>query len=191
MTQSKQKTPKAVTAQRLMNAAVYYLGRFEATQARLERVLQQKARRWSLEHDITAFQPLIDETVAKCVRLDLVDDARFGALRKRQLLRKGKGARVIAQDLRHKGIEAPLAEDLISGINMRDERRAAAALAKRRGLGPYRRARALAALDADHKKQSDKEIAVFARAGHSYQTASAILACESEDALMAWLENAD
>lgn len=174
-----------------MNAAVYYLGRFEATQARLERVLQQKVRRWSLQQDISEHQAMIEETVAKCVRLELVDDARFGALRKAQLLRKGKGARLISQDLQHKGLEAPLTQDLVGQIEDADERKAAAALAKRRRLGPFRGPRERSAFDADPKKQRDKEIAVFARAGHRYETASAVLACSSEDALNQWLESTD
>lgn len=173
-----------------MNAAVYYLGRFEATQARLERVLQQKVRRWSLEHDISQHQAMIDETVAKCVRLELVDDARFGTLRKAQLLRKGKGARLISQDLQHKGLKAPLTQELVGQIEETDERQAAAALAKRRRLGPFRGPRECSAFQADPKKQRDKEIAVFARAGHRFETASAVLACANEDALQKWLESA-
>lgn len=187
MTQTKKKTPKPVTAQRLMNAATYYLGRFEATQAKLTRVLEQKVRRWSLEFDVEPFRTQIDETVAKCVRLELVDDARYGELRARQLLRKGKSARLIGQDLRHKGLDAPLAEAVIGAIDSGEERKAAAMLAKRRRLGPFRGGREAAALDVDPNKQRGKEIAVFARAGHSYQTASAILSCADTEALERWV----
>lgn len=174
-----------------MNAATYYLGRFEATQMRLTRVLEQKARRWSMQQDISEFEPLITETVAKCVRLELVDDARFGALRKAQLLRKGKAPRIIGQDLQHKGLKAPLAQAITEDIGVREERQAAALLAKRRRLGPYRGPRETSAFELDPKKQRDKEIAVFARAGHSYQNANVVLACAGVDALERWAEAED
>lgn len=174
-----------------MNAATYYLGRFEATQMRLTRVLEQKARRWSMQQDIAEFEPLIADTVVKCVRLELVDDARFGALRKAQLLRKGKAPRIIGQDLKHKGLDAPLADALTSAIGMKEERQAAALLAKRRRLGPYRGLREASAFEADPQKQRDKEIAVFARAGHSYNNASAVVSCADIDRLEEWVEEAD
>ncbi|MEM9880560.1 MAG: RecX family transcriptional regulator, partial [Pseudomonadota bacterium] len=110
--QNKTNQKKPVTQQRLMNAASYYCARFEATQARLTRVLERKVRRWLQSHDIAEAQPLIAQTVERCVALGLVDDARYASLRKDQLLRKGQSAHRIAQDLRHKGLESAVAAQI-------------------------------------------------------------------------------
>jgi len=191
MAQLKPKKTKPITAQRLMNAATHYLGRFEATQARLQAVLERKVRRWAQQQDISDHMQLIEDTIKKCVDLQLVDDARYGALRKDQLLRKGQSARTISQDLRHKGVSADLTNALTSSIEEKDQRAAAMRLAQRRRLGPFRGPREAAAFAADPKKQTDKEIAAFARAGHSFSFARAVLDMESVDALEAWVSEAE
>ncbi|MEO0410615.1 MAG: RecX family transcriptional regulator [Pseudomonadota bacterium] len=187
--EAKQKAVRPVTAERLLRAAMHYLGRFESNRKRLEEVLERKVQRWSGHRDVAAFAPLIGETVERCVALDLVDDARFARMRAQALLRRGKAPRLVAQDLTARGIARPLVSDVLAEFEIKDEKAALAVLARRRRLGLYRGERQAQKQALDPRKWRDKEIAAMVRGGHSFSMAAEFLALESEAALEEWLSD--
>lgn len=179
-----QKRPKKVTAGYLERAALHYLGRFSTSEKNLRDVLIRKIRRRN-----EAFAPptdeqlgWVDDVVKKCVRYSYVDDAAYARQRAELLLRRGKPVRMIAQDLRHKGVPDDLARHAIAGLAEETEvdadRRAAAAYIKRRRFGAFRREIADAEI---LKAKTEKELASMARAGFGYELARDLLRLEIED----------
>ncbi len=130
-------------------------------------------------------------TAADMVALGLVDDRGFATARARSLHRKGKSRRVIIRTLVSKGVNqdhidwalAALGDDLGGGKGAL-EFEAAINLARRRKLGPFRRA------DRDSSEQSRRRAqGVLARAGFSYAVASQILGATGEAELLDHLED--
>jgi regulatory protein len=161
--------------------ALAYLGRFASTAENLRRVLLRRVRK-RLPDDrdaATAAAAVIDALVARYRRSGLVDDAAYAAGRARARLRRGQSLRMIRAGLAAKGVGADDAEAAIDAL--RDEGSdpdlaAACAFARRRRLGPFRRAPA----DGDDTIK-EKELAAFARAGFSRGAAEAVLSCATPE----------
>ena len=86
--------------------------------------------------------------------------------------------RAIRARLAAKGVPVEIVADAVSGLNAGDpdpDVAAACAFARRRRLGPYRRAPANRA----------RELGAFARAGFSRRVAEAVLGCPDIDAVEA------
>ena len=175
------KKKKKVSEAYLERAALHYLGRFSSSEHNLSEVLQRKVRRRN-----EGFAPAndqqrqwIDAVVAKCVRYGYVDDAQYAKQRAYGLLRKGKPARIILQDLRHKGVAEDLAAQVmrdlseISGAGL--DNRAAAAYVKRRRFGPFRRESAAS------QEKREKEIAAMMRAGFRFDLVQTTLDMSEEE----------
>lgn len=184
---AKQNPVRPVTTERLLRAAMHYLGRFESNQKRLQEVLERKVQRWTGERDLHPFEAVIQETVERCVALDLVDDARFAQMRARALLRRGKASRVVKQDLAARGIDRALITEVLADFEAKDEKEALIILARRRRVGLYREARQMEKQALDPRKWRDKEIATLVRGGHSFSMAAEFLALEDAADLEGWL----
>jgi regulatory protein len=162
--------------------ALAYLGRFASSAGNLRRVLLRRARK-RLPEDrdaVAAAAAMIDALVAGYRRSGLVDDAAYAAGRARARLRRGQSLRTIRAGLAAKGVAAEEAETAIAAL--RDEGgdpdlAAACAFARRRRLGPYRRAPA----ERD-EAVNERELAAFARAGFSRDAAEAVLSCATPEA---------
>jgi len=172
-------TTKKVSEGYLERAALHYLGRFSSTEANLKQVLERKVRHRNLENSPATDEQLkwIESVAAKCVRLGYVDDAVYAEQRFNGLLRKGKPLRSIAQDLRHKGVSSDIIEAILSSAqdNGEPDVTAAAAYARRRRFGPFRRA----VQDVDAKLEKEK--AAMMRAGFSYGLVQKILSSTEDD----------
>jgi regulatory protein len=129
--------------------ALHYLGRYASSAENLRRMLTRRVRRRSPE-TVSAAEPLIDALVARYREAGLLDDAAYAAARVQSLHRRGEAMRAIRARLASKGVSAADVAD-----------------ARRRRLGPFRRAAA------DHAR----ELGAFARAGFSRRVAEAVLAC--------------
>ena len=175
---------KKVSEAYLERAALHYLGRFNSTEANLRAVLARKVRRRNEENAPPTSEQngWIEAVAAKCVRLGYIDDQQYAAQRLASLRRKGKPVRVIVQDLRHKGAAPEIIATLVSELEDEAEgnpdKAAAAAYARRRRFGPFRRA------DKDTDEKREKEKAAMLRAGFSYSIVSEVLA-SSENELIA------
>lgn len=182
---SGRKIPRKVSAQSLENAALYYLGRFSASSAHLKRVLLRRVDRSIKVHggDAAEGRQLVEALVERFCRSGLLDDAAYAAGKARSLRRRGTSRNVIARTLRAKGVTADqtdvalgeLAAD--SGEEAGDgELAAAARLAQRKRLGPFRPKTARADL-------RQRDMAALARAGFSYDVARQIVDAENADNL--------
>lgn len=160
--------------------ALAYLGRFASSAENLRRVLLRRMRKRLVDNReaAVAAAPLVDAVVARYRASGLVDDAAYAAGRARARLRRGQSLRTIRAGLAAKGVAA---EDAAAAIDaLRDEGgdpdiAAAIAFARRRRLGPWRRA------PADHVEVRLKELGAFARAGFSRAVAEVVLDCASRE----------
>ncbi|WP_286828394.1 MULTISPECIES: regulatory protein RecX [Kordiimonas] len=175
--------PRKVSAGYLERAALHYLGRFSTTEANLRAVLERKIRRRNEENAPPTDEQLgwVDAVVAKCVSYGYVDDATYARSRVDTLIRKGKPTRMIAQDLRYKGVPTEIADVTMRAINEDNERdpdrQAAAAYVRRRRFGAFRRA------DRDVEGKLDKEKAAMMRAGFSYGLVAEMLSLSEDEIL--------
>jgi regulatory protein len=149
--------------------ALHYLGRYASSAENLRRVLMRRVRRRSLEATPAAVA-LIDALVVRYRESGLLDDAAYAAARVQSLHRRGESMRAMRARLAAKGVPAADVADAVSGLRAATpdpDVAAACAFARRRRLGPFRRAAA------DHAR----ELGSFARAGFSRRVAEAVLAC--------------
>ena len=157
--------------------ALHYLGRYASSAENLRRVLTRRVRRRAPEA-VPAAGALIDALVARYRESGLLDDAAYAAAWMQSLHRRGESMRAMRARLAAKGVPAADVADAISGLRAAvpdPDLVAACAFARRRRLGPFRRAAA------DHAR----ELGAFARAGFSRRVAEAVLACADLAALEA------
>jgi regulatory protein len=149
--------------------ALHYLGRYASSAENLRRVLTRRVHRRSPEA-VPGAAPLIEGLVARYRVSGLLDDAAYAEARVGSLHGRGESIRAIRARLAAKGIPAADVADAVSGLRAAapdPDLVSACVFARRRRLGPFRRAAA------DHTR----ELGAFARAGFSRRVAEAVLAC--------------
>lgn len=129
------------------------------------------------------------DVAADMVRLGIVDDRLYAEARARSLHRKGKSRRVIARNLTAKGVAPDVAEAALAALGAEEgvggealDLAGAMALARRRRIGPWRKADTL--LD---DRQRRRELGVFARAGFGFALARLVMEARDEASLAAIL----
>ena len=176
---------RPITAKYLQNAATFYLERYPSTAEGLRRVLNRRvARARMLEAPVMEnVKQAIDVIVAKFVDAGVIDDKAFAQTKARSLHRRGTSNRVTRQKLKMAGVDGGTLDDAMQGLDVeldvtpaQREWRAAASLARRRRLGPYR----LAEARKDHRL---RDLATMARAGFAYDVARKVVDAASPDAL--------
>ena len=182
---------ETMTHEALERAAYHYLGRFASTQANLCRVLEAKLRRRNPDFaPPTAEQAgWLRAVVDKCVALGLVDDGAYARAAVQSLNAQGRSIKAIRARLTAKGVPADALDAALGGLSVADndtdpDLAAAAAYARRRRFGPYRR-------DGDTGDAPDRrrrELAAFARAGFAYGLARQILDAADPMAVDAMVE---
>jgi regulatory protein len=160
--------------------ALAYLGRFASSAENLRRVLLRHARRRAPASAEAAQQAagLIDALVERYRLSGLLDDAAYAGASVRSLHRRGESTTKIRARLAAKGVESSVAAEAVEALRAAagdPDLAAACAFARRRRLGPYRRAGADPA----------RELGAFARAGFSRRVAERVLACADIDAVEA------
>jgi regulatory protein len=173
------RTPRQATPQSLENAALFYLGRFASSSENLRRVLMRRVERSARVHgtDRDEGRAAVDRIVARFEASGLVDDGAYAAGRAAALHRRGVSRRLIRARLMEKGVSPETIETALAGLaeTAGDTDLAAAAnLARRRRLGPYRPP----AARADWR---EKDLAALARAGFSYDIARRIVEAETPE----------
>jgi regulatory protein len=149
--------------------ALHYLGRYASSAENLRRVLTRRVHRRSPEAGAAA-AALIDALVARYREAGLLDDMAYAAARVASLHRRGESVRAMRARLAAKRVSAADIADAVSDLRATapdPDLAAACAFARRRRLGPFRRAAADRA----------RELGAFARAGFSRRIAEAVLAC--------------
>jgi regulatory protein len=160
--------------------ALAYLGRFASSAENLRSVLRRRVRRHSPAPPEAAQHAaaLIDALVERYRRSGLLDDAAYAAARARSLHRRGESSTKIRARLAAKGVESSVAAAAVRGLRAEaadPDLAAACAFARRRRLGPYRRAAA----------DLPRELGAFARAGFGRRIAERVLACADVEAIEA------
>ena len=173
--------PRKVTGKSLDRAALFYLERFATSAENLRRVLMRRVESSARFQgtDREAGAALIDELVARYLASGLLDDRVYAEGRVRALRRRGTSARLIRLKLRQKGVaDEVIAEALASlaGDVAEPEVTAAAALARRRRLGPFRR-------PGEREEKREKDLAALARIGFSYAVARRVIEAPSPEDL--------
>ena len=168
------KPPRKVSPAYLQRAAMSYLERYSSSAENLRRVQRRKVdKRCRLRgEDPAGFHELIDEVVAKSLRVGLIDDSRYAEARVATLRRRGGSARAIQAKLSAKGVDRTTIAAALEGEEG-DEEQAARAFARRRKLGPFR--------PGERAPYRDKDLAAMARAGFRFDVARAIVEGEREE----------
>lgn len=156
-----------LNAERLRALALYYVGKYATTQAKLTTFLARKIRErgWSNED-----APDIDALIEQFAELGYINDAQFAESRSRSFVRRGYGARRLNQDLRASGIgdaDAASANDYMAESIFA----AAENFARRKRLGPF-------ASEAAPPDQRQKQLQAFLRAGHGFDLAKRFVHAE-------------
>jgi regulatory protein len=178
---------RGIDPDRLEGWALDYLERYASSAENLRRVLLQRARRHgaSAGEQLRRTAALIDALLARFAAAGLIDDAAYAAGRALSLHRRGHSRRAIEARLAQKGVAAAVAATALAGLaeaaGADPDLAAACAFARRRRLGPYRRAPA----DPAHER------AAFARAGFGRAVTEAVLACADEAAAAALARGED
>jgi regulatory protein len=157
--------------------AILYLARYASSAENLRRVLMRRVRRHSPDVAQQAAST-IESLVARYQQAGLLDDAAYAAGRVASLHRRGDSLRAIRARLAAKGLAPEVVADALSDLHAAapdPDLAAACAFARRRRLGPYRRAAADPA----------RELGAFARAGFDRRVAEAVLGCADIDAVEA------
>ncbi len=164
---------KPLDAARLDELALAYVARFATSRAKLARYLARKLGEsdWTDPADPAT---ACEAVVAKMERLGFVDDRHYAAMRGAAMTRRGLGVRRVKAQLWVDGIDAA---DSGEAVEAAEGAALSAALgfARRRRFGPY------AAAAATDPAQRERQVAAFARAGHSLALARRILAAAPGD----------
>lgn len=150
--------------------ALYYVGKYATTQAKLAGYLSRKVRErgWNDEQpaDITA---LTEQFAA----LGYINDAQFAEARSRSLVRRGFGERRLNEDLRASGIGD--ADAIPAKAHMEDSMFSAAEnFARRKRLGPF-------AQEPAPPEKRHKQLNAFLRAGHGFDLAKRFVYADPGD----------
>ncbi|MEX1306446.1 MAG: RecX family transcriptional regulator [Rhodovibrionaceae bacterium] len=179
----KPRQPKKATPAYLERSALFYLERYASSVENLRRKLTQKVQRSAQVHgtDPQAGQEAIAALLERFQRSGLLDDRVYARGRCQSLLRQGLSLRGIRSRLRAKGVAEEIVEEVLEELE--EDRggldlKAAVAYARKRRIGPYRRA----SLRAENR---ERDLAALARRGFSYGTAARVVEAESAESLEA------
>ncbi|MDR2857144.1 MAG: RecX family transcriptional regulator [Novosphingobium sp.] len=166
--------PGPLDAARLRELALAYVARFATSRARLESYLARKLRErgWDGEGE-----PPVAALAEHCVAAGYIDDAAFARARSGSLLRRGYGQGRVTRMLGAAGIGAEIRAEVRAGEGA--QRRAALAMARKRGFGPFGRT-------VPDRQAREKQIAAMLRAGHTLDSARELVDAASVEAAEDW-----
>ena len=165
MRHDRQRRPRPpLSAEKLDELALTYVGRFATTRAKLRTYLSRKVRERGWDGGLAPdFEAIAERFAAQ----GYVDDAAYALSKSRSLTGRGYGARRVDQSLRTAGVEdedaAPAREHAKA-----DRVEAALHFAERRRLGPF-------ATEPPDRKGRERALAAMIRAGHGFGLARAII----------------
>lgn len=171
--------PAAPTKSSLHDAALRHLARYATTASGLLRVLNRRIDRWARAtaaepEAALALRDLAKQEIASLLQAGLLDDAAFANMRSKSLTRAGKSRRGIAAHLAVRGVPSAVARDALPD-DPDAEFAAALALARKRRIGPF------AVTEPDPARRL-RDLAAFARAGFSQDTAQRALRMDPNEA---------
>ncbi|MGC6516575.1 MAG: regulatory protein RecX [Candidatus Puniceispirillaceae bacterium] len=180
---------------RLMNKAVHYLGRYQASQKRLRQILQQFARRKLNQPSQTnhysddEISAAIEQVISLCLRYGYIDDSALALSRARSSVQAGQSAYQLAGKLRQMGLAQDMRAKALrarSDDHQHAEKAAALRAMRKKRLGPFHP-------DYDNLAFEDqqKQLAKLARLGFSADLIRQILAIPTPQEAELALEQAE
>lgn len=153
-----------LTAGKLEELALNYVGRFATTRSKLLAYLNRKLRERGWEGEC---EPSVEDLADRMVELGYVDDKAFAMSKARSLTGRGYGERRVRQALAIAGIGD---EDGAEARTLAEEEAVEAALrfARRRSIGPFGPRRPTPI-------ERERALASMVRAGHRFDLAKAII----------------
>ena len=178
-----------MNAARLEEQALAYVARFATSEGKLRLFLRRKLRQrgWEMGGDDdrdAAFSEgaaRIEALLGRFVAAGYVNDESFARGRTGGMLRRGFGARRIAEDLGAAGIAEDLRAALAPGEGA--QRRAALALARKRRFGPFGEG-------AGDPARRRKQLSAMLRAGHGMEAARRLVSAASPEEAENWVAEA-
>ena len=168
---SKKSAPKIPTKARLRNIALYYLERFESSEANLRSVLKRRIDKYAFfdkDYNPSQAYQWVEEIVRECLNNNFVDDKRFADFKINNYLNAGKSRRYIVQKLKQKGIDEKIISDFFETCDY-NESEAAFCFAKKKKIACFRKD------DSERMFNRQKDLATLVRAGFDYDIAKEIL----------------
>lgn len=152
-----------LTAEKLEELALNYVGRFATSRSKLLAYLHRKLRERGWHDDS---EPPLEDLANRLVGLGYVDDRAFALSKARSLTGRGYGERRVRQALTIAGVDEEKGAD---ARQLAEEEAVAAALkfASKRSIGPYRTAEPT-------PQEKERALAAMIRAGHRFALAKAI-----------------
>ena len=158
---------KPLNEEKLHELALFYLGKFATTRAKLAAYLNRKVRERGWEGERPAE---IDRLVERLASSGLIDDALYALSKSRSLSERGYGAGRVRQALHAAGVNE---EEGTAAKELATEEAAASALrfARRRRIGPFADA-------VPDRAGREKALAAMIRAGHPFELSKAVVDTE-------------
>jgi regulatory protein len=160
---SPRKPRPPLTAEKLEELALNYVGRFATSRSKLLSYLNRKLREQGWHDEGT---PPVEGVADKLVRLGYIDDRSFALSKARSLTARGYGERRVQQALMIAGIDEEQGADA-KQLAEQEAVTAALKFASRRSIGPYWTTKPT-------PQERDRAIAAMIRAGHRFAVAKAI-----------------
>ena len=158
--------------------ALAYLDKFDASTARLRRILSDFVTKRSRELGVNATPHLetVEATLQRYQQTGLVDDHRYSVTMSQSLIARGASRQAIRAKLYARGIANEVIEQVLQnlGTQQGSELDAARALVRKRRLGHYRAA-------AEQRDNYRRDLGILARAGFDFDTARRALSSEGAD----------
>ncbi len=165
---------RPLTAKRLTNIALYYLGRYESSVEQLRKILLRRVLKEKMKGaDIRAdAEAVVESILSKMIADGYVDDRRFaqGVVRKCQSA--GKSRRFLIGKLKTAGIDSDLICELTADLTDSDLE-AARRFVQKKKIGRYRPLE-------KQKECFKKDLAAMARAGFSFDVAKQALETDED-----------
>ena len=178
------KPARPITAKYLQSAATFHLERYPSSAEGLRRMLERRVAKAKIAEApiVVNVKGVIAEIVAKFVAAGVIDDKAFAQTKARALHRRGTSGRLTRQKLKLAGVDPDTLDQAMAGLDQeldtdprQREWKAAAALARRRRLGPFRAK--------ERKEHRNRDLATMARAGFDYELARRVIDAVDSDAL--------
>lgn len=189
----KKRTPRKISSRYLENAALYYLQRYATSVDNLRQVLTRKVKRSCAFHEVSPdeFYPQIEALLERYIASGLLNDKAYAEGRVGSLRRQGRSRQNILSKLQTKGLPRDEIEAAINRIDretredngIEPEFAAALKLARKKKIGTFNLKPQTDPLL--RRKEQQREMAMLARNGFSYDIAKRALDFdEEEDAAM-------
>ncbi len=156
-----------LTAAKLDELALHYVGRFATSRSKLTTYLKRKLRERGWEGQA---EPDLDGLAAKLARLGYVDDRAYAVSKARSLTSRGYGERRVGQALALAGIDEDDGSEARS-LAQSEAVESALRFARRRSIGPF-------AKSPPDPKERERALSAMVRAGHRFGLAKAIVDME-------------